>query len=179
VNRNPSPLALLFIAALLLAAAPACRPGAPAQTPTPPPPASPPPAAGHGIHDIGDPCRLLTQADAAQLFGHAADAGISNFGNTSASCTYTSATAGELLTLNVLYETGPAQSSTDYTQLKTPDVRPMPGLGDDAYFNSAFHLLTVAWSHWVFTLNAALGSPTAGVDRLKPLAQTVLSRLPN
>jgi len=176
MNWNERRLALLLCAGLLAAAA-ACVPSARTSATSAAGAASA--NAGGGIHDIGDPCRLLDQVDAGKLFGHVANIGLSNFGSSSASCTYLSATPGDLLTLNVIYEDGPAKDSSDYNQVKTPDSQPVPGLGDDATFDNTSQLLTVAKGHFMFTLNASLGGPRQSLEPLKPLAQTVLARLPN
>jgi hypothetical protein len=175
-----SQLTVAWGVGMLIAAALACGPSTGSSTATPASSGTSSGGAtsgGGGINDI-DPCHLLDQVNATTLFGHQANPSINRVGSNSASCLYTSATNGDLLTLNVLYEDGAAKDSSDYTSVRTSDTQPVPGLGDDAYFNKAFHLLTVAKGHWMFGVNAALGGTNQGLDQLTPLAQVVLIRLP-
>jgi len=124
-----------------------------------------------------DPCALLTQADATGFFQGQANAGVKNVGSSSASCTYTSATQGDLLTLNVMVESGAAKDSSDYTSLRPADAAAVAGVGDDAYYNKSVFQLTVAKGQIMFTLNGAQKGTNAGQDALVPLANAVLPRL--
>jgi len=124
-----------------------------------------------------DPCALLTQADATGFFQGQANAGVKNVGSSSASCTYTSATQGDLLTLNVMVESGAAKDSSDYTSLRPADAAAVGGVGDDAYYNKSVFQLTVAKGQIMFTLNGAQKGTNAGQDALVPLANAVLPRL--
>ena len=124
-----------------------------------------------------DPCALLTQADATGFFQGQANAGVKNVGSSSASCTYTSATQGDQLTLNVMVESGAAKDSSDYTSLRPADAAAVGGVGDDAYYNKSVFQLTVAKGQIMFTLNGAQKGTNAGQDALVPLANAVLPRL--
>lgn len=174
-----SHMAVVLSAGLLIAATLACAGGAGSSTPTSAPAStsSSSTTGGGSIQDIGDPCKLLVQADADKLFGHPANPGKSNFGSNSASCTYTSG-SGDILAVNVLYEDQAAKDSNDYTSVRTSDTQPVAGLGDDAYYNKAFWLLTVAKGHWMVSVNANLGGTNQALDKLTPLAQLALQRLP-
>jgi hypothetical protein len=175
-------MAMALSAALLFAATLACLGGPGTSTPAGAWPtqdssgtSSGSTTSGGGIADIGDPCHLLVQAEASQLFGHPADPGTSTLGTNNAHCYYRS--GSDLLALNVVYEDQAAKDSSDYMSI--PNPTPVPGLGDAAHFDEANWQLTVAKGHWLVSVNATLGGTNQGLDPLMPLAQAAVKRLPS
>ena len=174
MKPNWSNVAIWVGAGMLVASMLACAGGGPA--PTSPASTSTSTATG-GIQDLGDPCQLLTKAVADKLFGETSDPGKTDIGADTARCLY-SGTGGNTLTVRVYYEDGPAKDSSAYTSVRTSDTEPVSGLGDDAYYNTGAWLLAVAKGHWMLTVHAFVGGNNQGLDTLKPLAQTAVSRLP-
>jgi hypothetical protein len=126
-----------------------------------------------------DPCNLLDQSAMSVFFGIKANTGIKTVGANNASCIYTSSQKGDQMTLNVFYEDGAAKDSAAFTSGKTASVTVIQGLGDDAYYNGAAFLLTVAQGHWMVTLHGAQKGKGVGFDMLTRPIHTVLTRLPH
>jgi hypothetical protein len=132
--------------------------------------------ASSGTMPTIDPCSILTQDDAAAFFGVASGAGDPSVGSTTAECDYRSTDNADGLSLILQYAPGGALNSDAFTYM-TKDGQSVPGLGDGAFWVAAGQL-DVAKGDWIVTLNGAIGGTNAGVDKLTPIAQTAVGRLP-
>ncbi len=135
-------------------------------------------ASGGSPLDSLDPCTLLTQDDATAFFGAPAAAGKPSHGSTTAICLYQTADSQGLLSLLLEYNGQGALQADDYVQQKGSTAQEVPGLGDGAYFDPQVHLLTVAKGPWMVRVNGYVQAANAPLEKLTPLAQTVLGRLP-
>jgi hypothetical protein len=121
---------------------------------------------------------VLTQSEATAFFGAPSNAGMPSSGGSTASfCVYATADNAEHLSVNLNYESGGALKSDDFTQLQSVNQN-VPGLGEAAYFDANIGALSIAKGSWIVRLSGFVQGKTAPLDKLTPLAQTVLGRLP-
>ena len=123
-----------------------------------------------------EPCIIVTQDEATAFFGVASGAGDGSTGSLTAECDYRSTDNTSGLSLILQYEPDGALNSNAFTYM-TQGGQAVSGLGDGAFWESAGNL-DVAKGNWILTLNGAIGGTNVGVDKLTPLAQTAVGRLP-
>jgi hypothetical protein len=120
----------------------------------------------------------VTQDDATAFFGAPSIAGMPSSGSTTIMfCIYATADNSGHLSLNLRYADKGARNDDDFVQLKSVN-QDVPGLGDGAHFDAAIGALTIAKGQWVVKLSGNVGGALATLDKLKPVAQTALGRLP-
>lgn len=176
---------------LLIAGLAACGGNSPTQAPTQVPavPATPTPetltqasatpasgSAGSPMDTLA-PCSIVTQDDASAFFGAPSVAGMPGPGDTRAFCVYATADNVQHLSFNLSYHPEGAAKSDDFAPLKSAN-QDVPGVGEAAFYDPTLGALTVAKGVWVMRLSGNLTAGLAPVEKLKPLAQTALSRLP-
>jgi len=160
---------------LLIAGLAACGGGSATQVATPAPPT--PSSVGAPPQAILAPCTVVTQDDANAFFGAPSIQGMPSSGSNSAFCVYSTADNKGHLSLNLIYDAKGARNAEDFVQLKSVN-QDVPGLGDGAYFDSAIGALTVAKGPWIVRLSGFVQGANATLEKLKPLAQTALGRMP-
>jgi hypothetical protein len=169
---------LLIVLSLLVTSLLACgfsTSGGGGSTPTTVPTEAP---AAESPLDTLDPCAVLTQADATAFFGAEAVTGIPSHGTSTATCLYMTADSANTLSLLVEYHPTGGLMSDEYIQMKSSSAKDVPGLGDGAYFDPLVHQLAVAKGVWVVRLSGLVQGSNAPLEKLTPLAQTALGRLP-
>jgi hypothetical protein len=134
-------------------------------------------ASGGSPLDNLDPCTVLTQDDATAIFGVPADPGKPTHATGTALCLYANADKTMGLSLQLTYDEKGGLNASDYVDSKDPSSQDVPGLGDGAYFN-ALHHLVVAKGQWFIVVNGLIEGNPVPLEKLTPLAQTVLGRLP-
>jgi len=167
---------LTIVSGVLLATALACGSTA-AQT-------SPPTAAqteaapsGGSPLDTLDPCSVVTQDDATALFGAPSIAGLPSKGDTTAFCVYATADNTNHFSLNLTYVATGALKDEDYKALASLSQN-VPGLGEGAFFDPSIGALTVAKGPWIMRVSGFVQGALTTLDKLTPVAQTALGRLP-
>lgn len=134
-------------------------------------------AAGSSPIDNLNACTILTQDDATGIFGAPADPGKDTYGTSIAMCQYNNADKTMGLAIQLIYDSGGALNLSDYKNAKDGSAQDVAGLGDGAYFNSLHHLV-VAKGPWMVTVNGLVAGDPIPLEKLTPLAKTVLGRLP-
>jgi len=134
-------------------------------------------ASGGSPLDNFDPCTLVTQDEASALFGSPSALGKPSIGTGTALCFYASEDKTQGLSVQVAYDAKGGLNADDYVNSKDSAAQDVPGLGDGAYFNSLHHLV-VAKGLWFIVVNGLAAGNPVPLEKLTPLAQTALGRLP-
>lgn len=129
-----------------------------------------------------DACTLLTQQDAESIFGAPSQPGSGSGDETQGvfvgGCTYYSADNTQVLIFNVTRGTTPARDSIAFT-LDSPQFEHLPGLGDDAIWDTSTSTLTVAKGLWWFSLTGVVtGGASVTQDQWLPIAQRIVGQIP-
>ena len=122
------------------------------------------------------PCTIVTQDEATAFFGVPSGAGDGSTGSLTAECDYRSTDNTDGLSLILQYVPDGALKSSAFTYM-TQGGQAVPNLGEGAFWETAGNL-DVAKGNWILTLNGAMGGKNVGADKLTPLAQTAVGRLP-
>jgi hypothetical protein len=124
------------------------------------------------------PCGIITQDDASALFGAPSDAGTAASGGLPTFCLYATADQTGHLSVNIgYYPEGAVNNYDDYGRYKELD-QDVPGLGDGAFYIVEGHLLYAAKGPWLVHMSGSVQAQPAELDKLTPLMQTALGRLP-
>lgn len=124
-----------------------------------------------------EPCSIVTQDEATAFFGVPSGAGDGSSGSLTAECDYRSTDGKDGLSLILAWvQDGGALNSNQFKYM-TQGGQAVPNLGDGAFWIAAGNL-DVAKGSWILTLNGAMGGQNVGADKLTPLAQTAVGRLP-
>jgi hypothetical protein len=139
--------------------------------------ASLPPQAGAGSLDA---CSLLTAAEVQTVTKKPVLAPAKSQVANLASCAFGNPknATSKVVDLNVLVATnaGDARKALSIAKSNAADVLPVPGLGDEAYWDKFLRTLRVAKGR--YQLDLVLDSDAGGLDAAKTLAAKALPRLP-
>ncbi|WP_408630753.1 DUF3558 family protein [Micromonospora coxensis] len=151
--------------------------------PAPPPPDVGQPAveapATAGDHDgvtatparTVDPCALVPKAAAERLAGTPLQDPVAAPG----SCTYTGPVSGPTAQVEVYVGPG-AEKILDIDRALGHDLKPVPGVGDEAYIEDGA-VFVAAGDVWIAIRLVSLADPTASRQALQDLARDVVTRL--
>ncbi|MFS8477992.1 MAG: DUF3558 family protein [Micromonosporaceae bacterium] len=117
-----------------------------------------------------DPCALVTKQEAEALAGTPLEDAVASPGR----CAYTGPVTGPTAQVEVYVGPG-AKKQLDIDRELGKELRPLPGIGDEAYIED-FTVFFVKSGLWVSIRLVRLEDPTAYDQPLRDLAQTAAGR---
>lgn len=119
----------------------------------------------------GDPCALVSRAEAEKLAGTALDDGQP----VRETCTYTGPVTGPTAQVEVYVGAGAAKY-LDIERSLDHELRPLVGVGDEAYAGGDVVFVRKA-DQWVSVRLVRLNDPTENVQPLEEIARVVATRI--